>query len=117
MCHNEEWGTVCDDGWSRTDAIVACRQLGLEFVRITAPYHFEPGSGLIWLDELMCTGNETRLINCEHNGFGIHNCIHYEDAGVVCRSELLLLNMTGKWWCQHKEWSETNLNYLSIITT
>ena len=28
ICMNNEWGTVCDDSFSSTDATVACRQLG-----------------------------------------------------------------------------------------
>lgn len=34
--------------------------------------------------QVNCLGNETRLHNCPHPGWGEHSCGHFEDAGVRC---------------------------------
>ena len=91
VCHNNVWGTVCDDYWSSNDGIVACRQLGLGFVAVTSYAYFGRGTGQIWLDNLHCTGSETQLIYCRHNGFGAHNCGHFEDAGLFCEGNQLVV--------------------------
>jgi deleted-in-malignant-brain-tumors protein 1 len=45
---------------------------------------FTNGADQIWLDEVRCTGTETRLIDCPANALGLHDCVHSEDAGVRC---------------------------------
>ena len=42
------------------------------------------GSGLIWLDDLQCTGDEMSLDNCTHRGWRVNNCDHGEDVSVRC---------------------------------
>ena len=84
MCHNDEWGTVCDDSWNINDGIVACYQLGFPYVRVNTTAKFGQGTGQIWLANLSCIGFENQLFDCVHNGFGSHDCSHSEDAGLVC---------------------------------
>ena len=45
---------------------------------------FGEGSGPIFLDDIRCNGTELQLVNCRNRGVGVHNCEHFEDAGVVC---------------------------------
>ena len=48
---------------------------------------FGQGTGPIFLENLLCSGTESRLVDCAHNGIGNHNCDHREDAGVRCLSK------------------------------
>lgn len=85
VCVNGIWGTVCDDSWDIHDADVVCRQLGFSNAS-SAPREAQYGEGVdpIWMEETGCQGGEASLFNCTHSGWGIHNCVHSEDASVVC---------------------------------
>ncbi|XP_072041386.1 uncharacterized protein [Amphiura filiformis] len=92
--HNSRWGTVCGDSWDDDDAMVVCRQLGFpsdgargvistlsQFLYTSA--EFGQGTGPVWLDDVSCSGSESRLDECSYNGWGNSNC-NGQDAGVIC---------------------------------
>ena len=83
-----QWGTVCQDRFDINDANVVCRELGYpRAIQYYRRAHYGQGNGIIWLDDLSCTGTETSLYNCSHNGVNIHNCRHTQDVGVVCQGK------------------------------
>ncbi|XP_071490808.1 neurotrypsin-like [Diadema antillarum] len=87
-----EWGTVCDDFWGIEDATVVCQSLGFGgALEALSEAHFGEGEGSIVLDNVECSGSESTIIECEHNGIGIHNCFHFEDAGVRCFPKVRLV--------------------------
>ena len=80
--HDDRWGTVCNDSWDDKDAQVVCKQLG--YTGGTVNNGYGGGKGDIWLDNVRCTGRESKLSWCPKNYWGQHNCNHNEDAGVEC---------------------------------
>ena len=64
---------------------MVCRQMGYEAGGITAARGvYGKGTGLVWLSDINCAGDEISLLECQHSGFGQNDCYHTEDAGVMC---------------------------------
>ena len=90
------WGTICDDGWDDTDATVVCRELGYSHGNATRQAQFGSGTGPVWLHQVDCLGNESKLSHCIHPGAGnAGNCSHTQDAGVQCSG------IEGEETCSH----------------
>ena len=97
--YSARWGTVCDDLFGSSDAHVACYQMG--FTGESSHRTISGGTGPIWLDGLQCTGTETWLSSCRHNGWGAHDCTHSEDVGLTCSCELCVYAYMYMYTCVH----------------
>ena len=86
VCHINVWGTVCGDSyWGLTDAIVACRQLGLPTTGATnlSLSAVPDGTRVSWLRNVRCDGTEHSLLNCNVRLSEINCRSGY--AGVNCQ--------------------------------
>ncbi|XP_025102101.1 deleted in malignant brain tumors 1 protein-like [Pomacea canaliculata] len=80
------WETVCDYGFEKEDALVACRMLGFNSTEAAAvsSVRYGQGSGHILLKDVRCRGTETSLAKCSHGEFYPQKCNHSQDVGVIC---------------------------------
>lgn len=83
---------VCRDSFSNDDAAIACKQMSLQLPGLAiagqrGPGVFGPGTGPIWMDDVQCLGEELKLEQCRHNGWGVSDCVHSDDVGVACNPD------------------------------
>ena len=92
---NGTWRGICDDGLlshdvSKEEAAVICRQLGCSGGEITHDVSYDSDVSANFpdmvIDNLLCTGSEKRVFDCEHGGRDKHNCYNGEIFTVACES-------------------------------
>ena len=88
--YSGRWGTVCDDYFTYAAARVVCYMLGYGHRGKVVGNQYGAGNGTIWLDNVLCIGTETSIADCQHSGWGRHNCGHYADVSVSCLSVFLV---------------------------
>ena len=82
--HRSRWGAVCDDGWGSEESIVACKQLG--FISYVSYEYRRSVHNSFWLDNVICNGNESSLLDCRNNGWGVYDCGSSEGLYLNCQA-------------------------------
>ena len=89
MLYMGVWGAISSSNWDINDARVVCRQLGYSSgakVALTDDV-YGPVSGPVWITNLQCTGSETNVMECFHDGLGNKTELQRRDhiASVICK--------------------------------
>uniref|UniRef100_A0A1X7T388 SRCR domain-containing protein n=1 Tax=Amphimedon queenslandica TaxID=400682 RepID=A0A1X7T388_AMPQE len=123
VCFGNSWGYICPEDWDNNDAKVICRQLGLSLTwtggkGIDAEY--ENHNDRLWLNEIQCTGNETRLLECGRRRLGTLSLFYGETASLDGDMELNIPRYSQLTACQTVSVSSEHLDVLNndiIITS
>ncbi|VDI25915.1 Hypothetical predicted protein [Mytilus galloprovincialis] len=79
-----EWGTVCGNHFGNVDAEVACKQPGYCSGIMQPGNLIRHGKGAIWLNDVNCSGSESKLLDCNFNNVTIQ-CDHFwNDVSIHC---------------------------------
>ncbi|XP_071126513.1 uncharacterized protein [Mytilus edulis] len=98
LYHDGQWGPVCDDGFDDDQASVVCRYLELSWNgRFSYEFKDRSDDTNYILDDIVCTGRETSILNCRHTSWNTHNCDtkHREDVGIQCSPDEMALALEG----------------------
>ncbi len=59
-----------------------CQVFVCGFITVAKPHSYGSGTGPIYLDEVICSGTESSILDCQY--ITDHDCSHNDDIGVQC---------------------------------
>ena len=102
---NETWGTICSTNWGQSEATVICRQLGFSgvgklynfYIMYRAAIHHAVASAWsygsvsepVHYSNILCTGSELWLIDCQCDRYNIIMDSCNFTAGAYCSFDYL----------------------------
>ncbi len=86
VCLGGVWGSICHFGWGPNDIDVICSQLGYSSAGNVPVYaaFFGQSTGPILMDNVICAGTESTIVDCPLDISPRTACTHFQDAGVRC---------------------------------
>ncbi|XP_076082552.1 scavenger receptor cysteine-rich domain superfamily protein-like [Mytilus galloprovincialis] len=96
LYHSGKWGEVCDNNFDVRDAEVICKMLGYTVGVPRLLNSTGSGTGLVWMDNLRCDGDETDVALCKSDGFGSKTCSNNRKAAIYCGQDIQVRIHGGK---------------------
>ena len=81
---NNQWGTICDDGWSEGSSAVVCKQLGLGSMGVKTELNRSRSISSPIFHGVTCDGSEVNILECPHQLVAGPNCNHNNHVEVLC---------------------------------
>ncbi|KAL8570230.1 hypothetical protein ACOMHN_029930 [Nucella lapillus] len=98
VLYNGVEGNICPDGWTDQDAQVVCKELGYPHGQKYLHTSWYAGlQSIFWSSNFQCTGKESRLSECQHDGWGHTRTCRYAEAfaGVICYMDATWMKVCG----------------------
>ncbi|KAK6179246.1 hypothetical protein SNE40_011650 [Patella caerulea] len=109
---NKHWEFVCDHNWSPTNTRVACKELGYDDGVMPCCGVFGTGPSAA-MDNVRCTGSESRLVDCPHNNSISRSCFNHNVA-LICYNGSKPKTYTWSIGGGNNYTGEVIINYLGI---
>ena len=95
------WGFICPTQWGYNESRVVCGQLGFPDAAKSQSYrgNIPDRNPTYWMDKVACSGVESSLLSCDHQGWEQHKCEEGHVAKITCSRSISKVNpMICKIW-------------------